>query len=61
MFALFMDLAQVRLDANKTILDIYQNKLGTGVASWVAKRLGIEDLKKLGNIKRMSNLGWDAT
>ena len=53
--ALFNTLADVLIPTNKTILDIQYNKLGTRVASRVAERL-----RKLGNIKKMSNLGGDA-
>ena len=53
--ALFNNLAQIRIATSKTILDIKYNKLGTRVASRVAERL-----KKLGNIRKMSNLGGDA-
>ena len=55
--ALFNNLVQVRIATSKTILDIYYNKLDTRVASRVAKRLKTQDLRKLGDIKNMSNLG----
>ena len=42
------------------ILDIYHNKPGTRVVSGVAERLKTYDLRKLGNIRKMSNVGVDA-
>ena len=53
---LFNNLAQVRIATSKTILDIYHSKLATRVAEW----LKAKDLRKLGNIWKMSNLGGDA-
>ena len=59
--ALFNNSAQVRIATSKTILDIYYNKLDTrGVALRVAERLKTQDLRKLGDIRNMSNLGEDA-
>ena len=43
------------------ILDIEHNKFGTEVASRAAKRHKTKDLWKLGNIRKMSNVGGDAT
>ena len=43
------------------ILDIEHNKFGTEVASRAAKRLKTKDLWKLGNIRKMSNVGGGAT
>ena len=43
------------------MLDIYHNKLGTRVASRVAEGTKTyERLRKLGNTRKMSNLGGDA-
>ena len=53
--ALFNNLTQVQIVTSKTILDIYHNKLAKRIASRVAE----PDLKKLGNIRKMSNLGGD--
>ena len=53
--ALFNNLAQVQIVTSKTILDIYHNKLAKRIASRVAE----PGLKKLGNIRKMSNLGGD--
>ena len=57
---LFNNLAQVRIATSKTILDIYHSKPATRVASRVAEWLKAKDLRKLGNIWKMSNLGGDA-
>ena len=43
------------------ILYIEHNKFGTQVASRDAKRLKTKDLWKLGNMRKMSNMGEDAT
>ena len=59
--ALFNNLAQVRITTSKTILDIKYNKVGTRVASRVAERLKTYNLRKLGSIRKMSNLGGDTT
>ena len=37
--ALFNNLAQVWITTSNKILDIWNNKLGTQVVSWVAERL----------------------
>ena len=42
------------------ILDIQHKNLGTRVASQVAERLESKDLRKLGNVRKMSNVGGDA-
>ena len=51
--ALFNNLAYVWLTTSKTILDIYQKRLGTlhGNAEW----LKTYNLRKFGNIRKMSN------
>ena len=59
-WALFNNLAQVGIATSKTMLDIQYNKLGTRVASRVAERLKTQDLRKLRNIRKMSNLGGNA-
>ena len=56
----FNNLAQVRIETSIMIIDISYNKLGTRVALQVAERLKTLDLRKLGNIRKMSNLGEDA-
>ena len=48
-------LAQVRLTASKTKLDIQYSKLGIPVASGVAERLKTQDLRKPGNIRKVTN------
>ena len=58
--ALFNNLADILIPTSKTILDIQYSKRGIRVASRVAKRLKTQDLRKLGNIRKMSNLGGDA-
>ena len=42
------------------ILDIQHNKVATRVASRANERLQTQDLRKLGNIRKMSNLSADA-
>ena len=58
--AIFNNLDYIWITTSKTILDIQYNRLGTRVASRVAERLKTWDLRKLGNIRKMSNLGVDA-
>ena len=53
---LYNVLVQIRLIASKTKCDIYYSKLGVRVVSKVAERLKTQDLRKLGNIKKVSNL-----
>ena len=57
--ALFNNLAQVEIAPYKTILDIWHNKLATRVTSQVTEWLKTQYLRKLGNIRKMSNLGGD--
>ena len=45
----------------KATLDIYYCKLGIGAASRVTKQPQILDLRKLGNISKLSNLGGHIT
>ena len=47
----------VRFATSKTKLDISYNKLSARVASRVAEQTKITDLRKLGNIRKISNLG----
>ena len=59
--AIFNNLAYVWITTSKTILDFQDNKLGTRIASRVAERLkDLTDLRKLGNVRKMSNVGVDA-
>ena len=44
----------------KTIIDIFHKKLGTRAASRVVKQLKISDPRKLGNIRKMLDVGADA-
>ena len=50
-------IAIVRFATRKTELSILYNKVGIPVASQVSERLKTEDLRKLGNIRKISNLG----
>ena len=50
-------LVLIRFTTSKRKLDIYYSKLGIQVASLVAKRLKTYDLRKLGSIRKISNLG----
>ena len=56
---LYSVLVHVRFATSKAKLDIWNNKLGTRVASRVAERLKTEDIRKLGNIRKISILGGD--
>ena len=56
----FNNLAQFWITTSKTILDIRQNKLDTRVPSRVSERRKTLDLRKLGNIRKMSNFVGDA-
>ena len=53
---LYNILVQIRFITSKTKLDIQQSKLGIRVASRAAERLKTQDLRKLGNIRKISNL-----
>ena len=60
-FAIFNNLAYVWITTSTTTLDFQDNKLGTRIASRVAERFkDLTDLKKLGNVRKMSNVGVDA-
>ena len=50
-------LLEIQFTTSKTKLDIQYSKLGIRVASRVAEGLNIQDLRKLGNIRKISNLG----
>lgn len=50
-------IAIVRFATRKTELSILYNKVGIPVASQVSERLKTEDLRKLVNIRKISNLG----
>ena len=54
---LYNILVQVRFNTSKTELDIQYSKLGKRVGSRVAERLKTQDLRKLGNIRKISDLG----
>ena len=54
---LYNTLVQIRFTTSKTKLDIQYKKLGIRVASRVTERLKTQDLRKLGNIRKMSNSG----
>ena len=54
---LYNILVQIRFTTSKRKLDIQYSKLGIRVASRVAERLKTQDLRKLGNIRKISNLG----
>ena len=54
---LYNVLVQIRVATSKMKIDIWYNKLGTRVASRVTKQLKTQDLRKLGNIGKISNLG----
>ena len=56
---LFNNLVQVQIATSKTKLALQYNKLGTRVVSRVAESLRAQDLRKLGNIKKPSNIGGD--
>ena len=56
---LYNILVQIRFTTSERKLDIQYSKLGIGVASPVVERLETQDLRKLGNILRISNLGGD--
>ena len=56
---LYNTLVQVRFATSKTELDIQDSKLYIQVVSRVAKRLQTENLRELGNIRAISNLGED--
>ena len=56
---LFNNLVQVQIATSKTKLGLQYNKLGTRVVSRVAESLRTQDLRKLGNIQKMSNVGGD--
>ena len=59
-FELYNVLVQVRLATNKPKLDIQYKKLGIRVALRVAKRLNIENLRKLRILKKILKFGWIA-
>ena len=50
-------LAQIRFTKSKRKLDIQYSKLRIRVVQGVAKRLKTQDLRKLENIRKISNLG----
>ena len=52
-------LVQIQFITTKTKLGIQYSKFGIQGASRVAERLKIQDLRKLGNIRKISNLGGD--
>ena len=54
---LYNILVKIRFTSSKTKLDIQYSKLGTRVTSRVAERLKTQDLRKLGNIRKISSLG----
>ena len=54
---LYNILVQIRFTTSKRKLYIQHTKLGTRVASRVAERLRTQDLRKLENIRKISNLG----
>ena len=54
---LYNILVQIRLTTTKRKLDIQYSKLGIRVASQVVKQLKTQDLRKLRNIRKISNLG----
>ena len=56
---LYNIIAKVRFATRKTKFDIFYSKLGIPVVSQVSERLQTEDLRKLGNITKMSNLDGD--
>ena len=56
----FHNLVYVSINTTKTVFDIWHIKLSTRVASQVAEQLRTSDLRKLGNIRKMSNVGVEA-
>ena len=54
---LYNIIAKVRFATRKMKLGIFYIKLGIPVVSRVSERLQTEDLRKLGNITKMSHLG----
>ena len=54
---LYSILVQIRFPTSKRKLDIQYSKLGIRVASRIAERLRTQDLRKLGNIRKISTLG----
>ena len=54
---LYNILVQIRFTTSNMKLDIYYSKLGIRVSSRVAERLKTYDPRKLGNIRKISNLG----
>ena len=53
------NLANVRIATGRTNFNIYYNKLGTLIAPQIAKRLKTQNLRKLRNSRKLSNLGGD--
>ena len=53
---LYNILVQIRFTTSKKKLDIYYSKLGMRVASRITERLKTYELRKFGNIRKMSNL-----
>ena len=56
---LYNILVQIRFTTSKRKLDIQYRKLGIRVALRVAEWLNTQDLRKLGHVKKISNLGGD--
>ena len=56
--AVCKNLVQVPIATCKAIID---KKCGTGLASRVVKQLKVKDLRKSGNIRKMSTLDGDAS
>ena len=54
---LYNILVQIRFTTSNMKLDIYYSKLSIRVSSRVAERLKTYDPRKLGNIRKISNLG----
>ena len=50
-------LVQIRFTTSKTKVDVQYSKLGIQVTSRVAERLKTQGLRKLGNIRKISDLG----
>ena len=58
--AVFYNLAYIWITTSKNDTGHLDNKLGTRAASRVAEQLKTQDLWKLRNIRKMSNVGGDA-
>ena len=57
----FKNLVQGWITASKATLPILCRKLGTQVSSQATKRLKVKNLRKLGNVRRMSGFGGEIT